>query len=71
MPLFDFICRTCGRQFEFLAMGPDRPLCPFCGSDDLNKQISSFSSPRAGKGDSGSSSSGCSGCAGGSCSTCG
>jgi putative FmdB family regulatory protein len=70
MPLFDFICRSCGREFEFLLLGGDRPFCPTCGSDDLQKQISSFSSRSAGKGGSGSGSSGCSGCAGGSCSTC-
>ncbi|MCK4839433.1 MAG: zinc ribbon domain-containing protein [Desulfobulbaceae bacterium] len=70
MPLFDFICRACGLEFEFLVMGGDRPFCPSCASDDLQKQMSSFSSPAKGKGDSGSGSSGCGGCAGGSCSTC-
>ncbi|MEN8135359.1 MAG: zinc ribbon domain-containing protein [Thermodesulfobacteriota bacterium] len=38
MPLFDFICRACGREFEFLVMGSERPFCPSCGSDDLLKQ---------------------------------
>ncbi|MEN8142980.1 MAG: FmdB family zinc ribbon protein [Thermodesulfobacteriota bacterium] len=69
MPIFDFICRACDYEFEFLVIG-DRPYCPKCGSDDLQKKMSAFSCRTGGKGSAGSSSAGCSGCAGGSCATC-
>ncbi|MDG4476755.1 FmdB family zinc ribbon protein [Thiovibrio frasassiensis] len=71
MPLHDFICRGCGHAFEALLIGKEQPLCPQCGSPDLHKQMSTFASRTASKGDgSGSGGSKCAGCAGGSCSTC-
>ncbi len=69
MPIFDFVCKKCGKEFEFLAMGNDRPFCPKCKSDDLRKQMSSFSTRLSGT--SGSTGGGCAGCAGKNCSTCG
>lgn len=72
MPLYDFICNACGKKFEALVMGHDKPVCPQCQSRDLTKQMSTFAFKSAGGGSSESSSSGssCGGCAGGSCSTC-
>ena len=35
MPLFDFICRSCGKKFEALVMGSSKPKCPECQSGDL------------------------------------
>lgn len=71
MPLFDFICHACGKEFEVLLMGKERPLCPHCGSKDLEKKMSAFARPRSkdGNGSSGGGSR-CGGCAGGSCATC-
>jgi putative FmdB family regulatory protein len=73
MPLFDFICNACGRKFEALVLGKDKPSCPHCQSIDLAKQMSTFAFKSGGGGETGGSSSsgsGCSGCAGGSCSSC-
>ncbi|MBU0674609.1 MAG: zinc ribbon domain-containing protein [Proteobacteria bacterium] len=72
MPLFDFICQKCGKEFEELVSGSIKPVCPFCGSSNLKKLMSSFAYRSQGKGNGSSSSSGsqCSGCAGGSCSSC-
>ncbi len=73
MPLYDFICNACGKEFETLVLGSDRPYCPDCQSDDLTKQMSTFAFKTAGGGSTGgdsSSGSSCGGCAGGSCSTC-
>jgi putative FmdB family regulatory protein len=42
MPLFEFKCRRCGRQFESLVTGTRRAECPACGSEELDKQYSSF-----------------------------
>jgi putative FmdB family regulatory protein len=42
MPLYDFICRTCGTAFEALVRPPQAPSCPSCQGQDLERQISSF-----------------------------
>ncbi len=76
MPIFDFICRACGKEFETLVMGSSQPTCPKCNSSDLAKQMSTFAmrtgSRGGGEGASPAAGSGskCSGCAGGSCSSC-
>ena len=73
MPIYDFICNTCGKKFETLVLGNDKPQCPHCQSIDLTKQMSTFAFKSAGGSASGSDSSSgssCGGCAGGSCSTC-
>lgn len=73
MPLFDFFCRDCEKEFEILLMGKEKPYCPHCQGDNLVKQMSVFAHRSKGSDGSTKSSSsggGCSGCAGGSCSTC-
>jgi len=42
MPLFEYECRECGQRFEALVQGTKRPACPECGSEDLEKLLSSF-----------------------------
>lgn len=46
MPLFDFVCRGCGTQFESLVRAPsygDPPTtCPSCQSQDLDRLLASF-----------------------------
>jgi len=74
MPLFDFRCNCCCKEFEALVFGSDQPKCPFCGGSELQKLMSGFSvrgqsSKKGADGDSGGSSK-CSGCAGGSCASC-
>ena len=49
MPLFDFRCRACGRQFEVLvrpsaADGQPPAACDDCGSADLERLPSTFAS---------------------------
>lgn len=72
MPLFDFICRTCGEEFELLVMGSSKPVCPHCQSRDLVKQMSTFAFRSKGGGSSASSSgtSGCASCSSSNCSSC-
>ncbi|MBW2467090.1 MAG: zinc ribbon domain-containing protein [Deltaproteobacteria bacterium] len=73
MPLFDFVCRSCGKEFEALVMGSSKPSCPDCKSKDLAKQMSVFAH-RSGTDSSSSGGSGsgsaCGGCTSSSCSTC-
>lgn len=42
MPLFEYECRECGHRFEALVQGKKRPACPECGSENLEKLLSSF-----------------------------
>jgi len=73
MPLFDFICRSCGREFEALVMGSSKPKCPECQSEDLQKQMSVFAHRSSGDSSSSGgagSGSGCSSCSSSSCSSC-
>jgi putative FmdB family regulatory protein len=43
MPLFDFRCRACGREFEALVRAQDAaPECPACRSADLERQLPTF-----------------------------
>lgn len=80
MPLFEYRCEACGKEFEELVFKESAPVpCPACGSDKTNKLLSCcrFKTEPSGPRSyiptpaTGGSRSGCSGCSGGSCSTCG
>ena len=40
MPIFEYECRACGREFELLVRTGDVPACPSCASQDLEKLLS-------------------------------
>ena len=42
MPLFDFSCAACGREFEALVRTGHPPRCPGCGSEELTRKPASF-----------------------------
>ncbi len=46
MPLFDYRCESCAREFEVLirpaSHGDPAPSCPACGSDKLERLLSTF-----------------------------
>ncbi len=71
MPIYEFLCRSCGRRFEALVRigKEDGVRCATCGSAEIGKLVSAF-----GIGGGGSrlkeSSGGCSTCHGHSCATC-
>jgi putative FmdB family regulatory protein len=71
MPIYEFVCRKCGRRFESLVRlgGEKEVACPECGAADVQKLLSSF-----GIGGGGSrlktASSSCTTCSTKSCSTC-
>ena len=76
MPIYEFNCQKCGRDFEELVRGQNpKVACPHCGSRKCQKLMSASSF--VSKGTDGtavksSAGSGCAGCAGGSaCATCG
>ena len=41
-PLFDFVCRDCGREFEALVRTGHPPVCPGCGGAELDRKLASF-----------------------------
>ena len=50
MPLFEYSCRACGKQFTFLSgvvADNDAPQCPRCQSSDLVKMMSRFARGRS------------------------
>ena len=50
MPLFEFVCRNCHKQFTFLTgmiADNSEPQCPACNSTDLKKLISRFTRGRS------------------------
>ena len=40
MPIFDFVCTSCHHEFEALVRGSSAPICPECGSSELEKRLS-------------------------------
>jgi putative FmdB family regulatory protein len=40
VPIFEYECRACGREFELLVRTGDVPACPSCASQDLEKLLS-------------------------------
>lgn len=75
MPIYEYICQDCGKNFEALRSmkDADAPLhCVRCDSPNTARQVSACYAQSGGRVVAGSSaSSGCGGCAGGSCATCG
>jgi putative FmdB family regulatory protein len=60
VPLYEYQCQACGRRIEVLqrmGAGADGLSCPVCGSDRLDRSLSTFASTGAGGG------SGVAGCA--------
>ena len=43
MPIYEYACADCGRQFETLVRSGQQPECPACHSTALDKQLSVFS----------------------------
>jgi putative FmdB family regulatory protein len=40
MPIYEYECRGCGRQFEQLVRTGDTPACPSCSGQDLQRLLS-------------------------------
>ena len=42
MPIYEYACLDCGREFEALVRSTTVPECPQCHSVQLNKKLSVF-----------------------------
>lgn len=79
MPIYEYHCNDCDRDFEELVFSEGQEVkCPFCSSEKTEKLMSACKFKTGGGGSDpfpsssgSSSSSSCSGCTGGNCSTCG
>ncbi len=40
VPLYEYVCRKCSRQFEELIFGDAKASCPSCQSQDLERVLS-------------------------------
>ena len=40
MPIYDYVCRACGHQFEALVLKNTVPECPECKHKDLDRLLS-------------------------------
>jgi putative FmdB family regulatory protein len=48
MPIYEYDCQECGKEFELLVSSgrsADTQTCPFCASDKLTRKFSAFASP--------------------------
>ena len=74
MPIYEYHCESCDRDFEYLVIGSQEPEgCPHCHSTELCRRLSvcGFVTKGSGGQTVRSSASSCSGCTAGSCSSCG
>jgi len=42
MPLYEYACRDCDREFEALVRSTDTPSCPSCNGTHLERRLSVF-----------------------------
>ena len=70
MPIYEYRCQACNSEFEALVLGSEKPCCPDCSSDKVDRKMSTFSHKSDQGGFSSSQDSGCSGCTSTNCSTC-
>lgn len=74
MPIYEYVCLDCGREFEVLrpmAQANAPQPCEHCGGAHTRRKLSLFFAESGGRAVAGTSTSSCSSCSGGHCSTCG
>ncbi|NVM23471.1 MAG: zinc ribbon domain-containing protein [Desulfobacterales bacterium] len=70
MPIFEYHCMKCDKDFEVLVLGNQKVSCPACNGSKVKKLLSAFSH-KSDAGFSSSKGSACTSCNAASCSTCG
>jgi len=40
MPIYEYVCPKCQREFELLVRGDETAACPECGTTELSKLVS-------------------------------
>ena len=74
MPIYEYMCSECNKEFECLVLGSDNDIaCPDCDGEKVERLMSACSFKSSGNfGDYSPStgSSSCSGCSSSNCSSC-
>lgn len=70
MPIFEFYCDKCDKEFETLVFGKEKAVCPGCQTKDVKKLLSAASHKSGGEFTS-AHGSGCGSCTSASCGSCG
>lgn len=47
MPIYEYACKKCGREFETLVRSGAVPDCPDCHSTELDKKLSVFATAKS------------------------
>jgi len=75
MPIYEYHCSKCKKNFETLVMGKEDPRCPLCKTKKVQRLMSACGFVSKAKGGqtvkSTAADSMCKGCTSTSCSTCG
>lgn len=75
MPIYEYHCKQCEKDFECLIFGNETPVCPKCESREVEKMLSACQFMSKGSGGetvkTAAGSSSCTGCSATSCSGCG
>jgi putative FmdB family regulatory protein len=50
MPIFEYLCKDCGKNFELLVRASTVIECPSCNGKKLEKQLSVFAAASSGEG---------------------
>ncbi|MDI6641879.1 MAG: zinc ribbon domain-containing protein [Elusimicrobiota bacterium] len=71
MPIYEYLCSKCNKEFELLIFSDEKPVCPKCHNTELIKLVSRFSAIGVGKGPASLGSRSCATCPPTkSCATC-
>jgi putative FmdB family regulatory protein len=75
MPIYEYHCNNCGKDFESLVFGKEEPICPACKNKKVSRILSVCGFVSKGCGGetvkTSASDSSCSGCSATTCSSCG
>lgn len=71
MPIFEYTCLDCGKDFETIVFkSSEKVCCPACKTEHIEKKLSKFAFKGSERFVGTGGSSGCSSCSSGSCSSC-
>ena len=62
MPIFEYRCESCQREFEALVRPSSDPACPQCGGAGLTKLLSVFATAQTGSPEPAFAGGGCGAC---------
>ena len=49
MPIFEYVCKSCGNEFEAIVRGSESTRCPKCEATRLEKKLSVFAVATGGR----------------------